>query len=613
MGLNFCDIANKKRESIASTISSYHQELVCQNRHILFKIIEVIILCGRQNIPLRGHVDQKSNFVSILNTIAKSDDILARHLAESKNPISETPESKTPSYMSPDIQNEIIDLCAKQIRSHLVKSCTNAPFFALLADETTDKSTKVQLSVCVRYIDVSDGNVTANENFLGFLHAKSTKAEPLADLLLGFMNEHDLPVMKLRAQGYDGASNMSGRKNGVQALIRQHAPEALYVHCKAHCLNLAIVHSCKEPCVRTMMATVQEVGFAFEYSAKRLECFKDELSTNEHVKDTMERTTKLKTLCETRWISRSDALTTFKQAFPVVIQAFEYLQNDHDDKAGLHLGALLRFEFLIGLVVCEHVLRLIVHLSFFLQDKSCDMLAAVEECRVVITQLRNERNDEAVWNALFDEAVGIGREFGIEPHIPRIVARQQNRANVLAANPSDYWRISLYNVFVDHLLLQLEDRLLGSSPRFEAFNLLPSRLNRLRDENIVNLYDTFSHDIIGDLDEFKQEIARWETRWAMAADKPSTLSNTVLITNKGLYPSIWNILLILLTMPVATATAERSFSVLRRIKNFLRTTMGESRLSSLGLMHIHREIDINVEDVVDEFAAKKNRKMDFIY
>ncbi|KAJ8306578.1 hypothetical protein KUTeg_017123, partial [Tegillarca granosa] len=403
MGLNFCDIANKKRESIASTISSYHQELVCKNRHILFKIIEVIILCGRQNIPLRGHVDQKSNFVSILNTIAKSDDILARHLAESKNPISETPESKTPSYMSPDIQNEIIDLCAKQIRSHLVKSCTNAPFFALLADETTDKSTKVQLSVCVRYIDVSDGNVTANENFL------------------------------------------------------------------------------------------------------------DELSTNEHVKDTMERTTKLKTLFETRWISRSDALTTFKQVFPVVIQAFEYLQNDHDDKAGLHLGALFRFEFLIGLVVCEHVLRLIVHLSFFLQDKSCDMLAAVEECRVVIIQLRNERNDEAVWNALFDEAVGIGREFGIEPHIPRIVARQQNRANVLAANPSDYWRISLYNVFVDHLLLQLEDRLLGSSPRFEAFNLLPSRLNRLRDENIVNLYDTFSHDIIGDLNEFQQEIARWET------------------------------------------------------------------------------------------------------
>ena len=73
------------------------------------------------------------------------------------------------------------------------------------------------------------------------------------------MDEHSLGLEKLRAQGYDRASNMSGKTNGVQALVRNHSPDAVYVHCKAHCLNLAIVHtcSCKEPVVRTMMATVQ--------------------------------------------------------------------------------------------------------------------------------------------------------------------------------------------------------------------------------------------------------------------------------------------------------------------------------------------------------------------
>ena len=68
--------------------------------------------------------------------------------------------------------------------------------------------------------------------------------------------------MAYRAQGYNGASNMSGRTNGVKALVRNHSPDAVYVHCKAHCLNLAIMHSCKEPVVRTMMATVQEIAFA---------------------------------------------------------------------------------------------------------------------------------------------------------------------------------------------------------------------------------------------------------------------------------------------------------------------------------------------------------------
>lgn len=110
------------------------------------------------------------------------------------------------------------------------------------------------------------------------------------------MNENDLGLEKLRVQGYDGASNMSGRINGVQALVRNHAPDAVHVHCKAHCLNLAIVHSCKEPIVRTVMATVQEIAFAFDYSAKRLQSFLDELDRNEAAKEAMEKKKPEKTL-----------------------------------------------------------------------------------------------------------------------------------------------------------------------------------------------------------------------------------------------------------------------------------------------------------------------------
>jgi hypothetical protein len=46
----------------------------------------------------------------------------------------------------------------------------------------------------------------------------------------------------------------------------------------------------------------------------------------------------------------------------------------------------------------------------------------------------------------------------------------------------------------------------------------------------------------------------------------------------------------LLTMPVASATAEMSFSVLRRLKSYVRSTLKNDRLSSLGLMHILTEI-----------------------
>ena len=44
----------------------------------------------------------------------------------------------------------------------------------------------------------------------------------------------------MRSQGYDGASNMSSGRVGVQARIREKAPLATYVHCNGHCLNLVI-------------------------------------------------------------------------------------------------------------------------------------------------------------------------------------------------------------------------------------------------------------------------------------------------------------------------------------------------------------------------------------
>ena len=57
------------------------------------------------------------------------------------------------------------------------------------------------------------------------------------------------------------------------------------------------------------------------------------------------------------------------------------------------------------------------------------------------------------------------------------------------------------------------------------------------------------------------------------------------------------------TIPV-TWECERSGSVLRRLNTYLRSSMGQPRLSGLALMHIQRERNINIERVIDIFASK---------
>lgn len=85
------------------------------------------------------------------------------------------------------------------------------------------------------------------------------------------------------------------------------------------------------------------------------------------------------------------------------------------------------------------------------------------------------------------------------------------------------------------------------------------------------------------------------------------------MTNKDLYPGIYTILNIFACMPVSTATAERSFSTMRRVKTYLRNSMTTKRLSGLGLLNVYREREIQTDQVLDLFSRKKERKWALIF
>jgi hypothetical protein len=94
--------------------------------------------------------------------------------------------------------------------------------------------------------------------------------------------------------------------------------------------------------------------------------------------------------------------------------------------------------------------------------------------------------------------------------------------------------------------------------------------------------------------------------------KPQTLLETLDVTNQDLYPNIYAICTVLITIPVSSASSERSFSAFPLVNNCLRATMGDERLSNLSLLHIHRTRNLSLEDVINKFAVRKNRRLDFI-
>lgn len=77
------------------------------------------------------------------------------------------------------------------------------------------------------------------------------------------------------------------------------------------------------------------------------------------------------------------------------------------------------------------------------------------------------------------------------------------------------------------------------------------------------------------------------------------------------------LLKIMCSIPMTTAESERSFSTLKRIKTFLRSTMAEDRLCALAMLSIEKDMiqqNINFNDqVIAHFVSKKERRAEFIY
>ena len=80
---------------------------------------------------------------------------------------------------------------------------------------------------------------------------------------------------------------------------------------------------------------------------------------------------------------------------------------------------------------------------------------------------------------------------------------------------------------------------------------------------------------------------------------------------KTIYPQYYRMVQLALTLPVGTATAERSFSAMRRIRNYLRSTMRDERFSSLALLNIESDLTAALvpEDIVRTYANSGNRRV----
>lgn len=571
----------------------------------MLSIIQIIIICGRQDISLRGHRDSgiilldtpnenDGNFRSLLRfRMNAGDEFLKEHLRKTNT-----------VWTSPQIQNELIEICGDLILSKIIAKIHKSKAYSIMADGTTDVSGIEQFSMCARYVEKADDKEIVREDFLKFVPVVDATGLGLSNTVKTTCSDMMLDLKDCCGQGYDGASAMSGEFQGCATRITAEYPQIPYVHCVSHSFNLAVGDACKIVIVKNTIGTINEIINFFRCSAKRQNKLNE--AVNEISCEIKRK--RLQKFCATRWVERFDSIITFRDFFTPIFNALDNIYESGTDesskKAFMYQQCMKNGGFIVAMIVINEIFSLAEPLSVSLQKVNSDLASAMnmaDDLKFLLNEMRE--NSNVKFHELFVIAENCAKEIESEIKVPRISHRQSYRANYNMNIPEDYYRVATYIPFIDHFVAQLEPRFLKHKTILSNIqNILPNTIINL-DENVINeTVDVILlqwPDIITISDSIvKKEVLLWKQRWIAMEERPLTFIDALNFCDSSLFPSTHTILKVCATLPVTIATPERSFSTLKRIKTYLRNAIGESRLNGLAQLSIHRDISLSIEEVI---------------
>uniref|UniRef100_A0A2H8TX88 Zinc finger MYM-type protein 1 n=1 Tax=Melanaphis sacchari TaxID=742174 RepID=A0A2H8TX88_9HEMI len=471
-----------------------------------------------------------------------------------------------------------------------------------------------QLSFCIRYTK----NLDVVERFLTFLNVSEKQdADSLSTIMFNYLDASNIAQIPIVAQSYDGASVMSGRFNGVQQKVKLRHPCAIYTHCMAHRVNLIVIDMCK---------IVKETRYVFNCLESIYIHFS--MPTNNFKFKEIQKQLGLKkisitAISDTRWNCRVKNCTSVKHNFKAIIEALkEKIENSNDRDVSQALGILSimnTVSFIFHLIVLEDILQVINILSTQLQQKTATLGKAGLVIEGVIKTFEEKRSDKyfsEVWSTveLFSETHGI--ETPIKDCTAKRLKREPNHlkdfhlSSTTSTEQIDEnkkrWRI-IYFKLIDTIVTNIKKRFSTESLKMatavDNFMMLNYDDSTFFIENYKELFNIDLNALKSEMMVVKNCVLRSSIKLQIDFDKIKE------VVQSEIYPNLYTLLKVALSIPVSSATCERSFSNMRRIKNWLRTSMDQERFSSLAIINIERDVSnqLKAEDILFEYAKTNKR------
>lgn len=563
----------------------------------------------RQGLAIRGHEESEGNLTRLVK-LRTEDNPTIIQLADSSK------------YTSPEIMNELVSLMGNHLLRQVLKEIREARWFAVIADETRDITNKEQLSVSIRWVGE---DYAIHEDPLGLVQVPKTDAATLTSAIKDVLIRCALPLSQCRGQAYDGASNMSGPRSGVAKRVCEEEPSALPVHCLAHCLNLCLQDVTRQiKPIRDALDLVYEIIGLIKFSPKREYLFKSlqrEQSPN---------SPNLKPLCPTRWTCRTASINAVLENYDILQETFENVnattQDDYGRKAGgIHI-LMEKFSTFFGLKLAHLVFSAAEQLSVTLQAKDTTVQDACTAANLA-KAFYNRHRELSEFQNFYQKVLAEANDKTEPPVLPRY-----RHAPKRLDDGSQPHRFTSPEEFYRQHYFQVMESLSGEiTKRFEQKGFHVA-------SQVESLIIDHSNGTMCEIPEQMKEVYSRDLNWerlkiqlAMLPDlieshnedglpikKVTTLRTLCDVLNssalsKKMFSEVHSLLRLYYTLPVTSATAERTFSVLRRMKTYLRSSMTQERLNNAMILHIYKELTdmLDLNEIAEMFVTVNERRQNY--
>ena len=306
--------------------------------------------------------------------------------------------------------------------------------------------------------------------------------------------------------------------------------------------------------------------------------------------------------------------------YEALIETCEDVVDEGGDvglKADGMLKRLKQFSTLFGLRLSYLVFSAGEELSRTLQRKDCNIQEAINSSNLTGNYYKRMRSDEE-FNTFYDGIVKESEDKTKPPSLGR-QRKAPARLDVGASghcfsSPKTLHRQQYFEV-LDLVYQELLRRFDQKS--FSLLRDIEQLILRAANGNNFVIKETISDVYAGDLD-----LERLELQLKMLPDlvkcsnaavpikqvtKLETMCNVMVENpnNRKLFSEIDKMLRLYLTVPATSATAERTFLVLRRLKSYLRATMKQERLNNVILLNIYQSEldDLDIHGIAEKFAG----------